>query len=72
VIYYLSYLKHSQYGLPERVKVVPLFLLLGLVVEPAAEHLHAEQREDHDEQEQKQQEREDGLDGVEQRSHEVG
>lgn len=48
------------------------FVLCGVKVKPATEHLHAEECKDNDEKEEKEQQRGDGLDGVKERRHEVG
>ena len=48
-----------------------LVLHVADVVELAAEHLHAEQREDDDEEEEEQQQRRDGPHTVEQGRHQV-
>jgi len=49
------HLEDGQQRLDERVEVLSRFLLRVVVVELAAEQLHAEQREDDDEEAQQQQ-----------------
>jgi len=49
-------LKDGEQGLPERVEVRSRLVSRCGEVEPSAEQLHAEQREDDDEQEQQEQE----------------
>ena len=48
-----AYLKDSEQGLPEGVKVVSGFVSGVVVVESAAKHLHAKQGKDDDEEEEK-------------------